>query len=179
MHSPQPTVVFFCMPGRGHFQALCPVIARVVGLGMSACVFTDARYQQQIQRYGGRFIDLFDKYPIALADDESIPIPCRNVSFAGLYAGQVIRDVRPLKPSLIIYEMFAVIGPVVAQALGVPYVCVCPGHNVNPSHFLSVLENDRRVAVSGKVIGQSRSSAPSSAKPTPRPFRMFHRSART
>lgn len=148
MNAPPPTVVFFCTPEVGHFQALRAVVARVVARGISAYVFTHARFQHQVELEGGTFVDLFGKYPIDEADSQSKPVPCRFVSFAGHYAEQVIEEVRDLDPALIIYETFSVIGMVVAKALDLPYVNVCVSHNPNPARLLVKLQNDPRVAVS-------------------------------
>ena len=72
------------------------------------------------------------KYPLEAADGESLPVPCRYVSFAGHYAGQILRDLERIRPSLVISDTFAVIGRVAANRLGIPYVNVCAGHNVDP-----------------------------------------------
>ena len=150
MNRAQPTVAFFCMLGDGHFNALAPVIGRIAALGMSPCVFTHASFRERVERLGGRFIDLFAKYPIEQADDESRPLSCRNISFAAFYAERIIEDLRRFQPALIIYEAVAVIGPVVARALGIPYVCVCVGHNVTPAAYLASLQKDSRVAISDR-----------------------------
>jgi MGT family glycosyltransferase len=142
------TVALFCMPEFGHFQALRPLIAQFAASGFSAHVFTHAGFQPEIERHGGRFVDLFARYPLDQADDQSRPVPCRYVSFAGHYAERVIEDLRRIAPALICYESFAVIGPVVGQALGIPYVNVIPGHNLNPTRLLSELQNDPRVSIS-------------------------------
>jgi MGT family glycosyltransferase len=138
------------MPEPGHFQALRAVIARLVAHGFSTYVFTHPQFEDQVTWYGGRFVDLFAAYPIEAADDESRPIPCRYVSFAGAYAGDLIDDVRRLGASLIVYDTFAVVGPVVARALGIPYVSVSACHNLNPERALALLRDDPRVEVSEK-----------------------------
>ena len=94
MNRSQPTAVFFCTPEVGHFQALCPMIGRIAAAGMSAWVFTHRDFQVRVEQCGGKFVDLFGKYSIDEADDESKPIPCRFVSFAGAYAERVIEEVR-------------------------------------------------------------------------------------
>jgi UDP:flavonoid glycosyltransferase YjiC (YdhE family) len=142
------TIALFCMPEYGHFQRLRPLIARIAAAGFDAVVFTHRDYRQQVQQSGGTFVDLFERYPLDDADAESRPVPCRYVSFAGFYAQQVIEEVRTLAPSWIIYDSFAVIAPVVAGALGIPFVNVCAGHNVDPAKFLARLETDDRVAIS-------------------------------
>jgi UDP:flavonoid glycosyltransferase YjiC (YdhE family) len=119
---------------------------------MAAYVFTHRDFEAETARCGGRFVNLFDNYPIDAADHSSNPIPCRYVSFAGHYANEVIADVRAIGPSLIIYETFSVIGPVAAQALDIPYVNVCVNHNPNPARCLKALAQDKRVAVSDQCL---------------------------
>jgi MGT family glycosyltransferase len=145
--SPAPVAVF-AMIERGHFQRLRPLIAGLVDLGVPVHVFTDARFREDAEAAGGTFVDLFAKYPIEGADDASIPLPCRAVSFAGAYADQLIDDLRRLEPSLVVYDTFAVIGHVAARALGIPYVNVCAGHNADPAETVPALEADPRVDLS-------------------------------
>ena len=118
------SVAFFSMPEEGHFRRLVPLISGVAGEGFTAHVFTHSRFRGQVERAGGQFVDLFEKYPIEAADGESLPVPCRYVSFAGHYAGQVFRDLERLRPSLIVSDTFAVIGRLAANRLGIPYVNV-------------------------------------------------------
>jgi UDP:flavonoid glycosyltransferase YjiC (YdhE family) len=142
------TVAFFAMTEKGHFQRLHPVIAGLTGLGLEAHVFTDRRFEPDVRRAGGEFVDLFGKYPLAGVDTESVPVPCRFVTFAARYADEIAAHVESLRASLVIYDTFAVIGRVVARMLGLPYVNVCAGHNMDPARFVPMLEVDPRVALS-------------------------------
>ena len=62
-----------------------------------------------------------------------MPVPCRFVSFAGHYAEQILAEVEEVRPALVVYDTFSVIGHVVGRMLGVPYVNVCAGHNMEPA----------------------------------------------
>ncbi len=146
------TVVVFCMPEEGHFQRLCPLISGLADSGIETHVFTHSKFRPQVKRAGGVFFDLFSKYPLEKADDESIPVPCRFVTFAGRYAEEVKRDVETVKPSLVIHDTFAVIGPVIAKLLGVPRINVCAGHNMAPDRFLALLRGDPRVKISPRCL---------------------------
>ncbi|MGZ6989149.1 MAG: glycosyltransferase, partial [Thermoanaerobaculia bacterium] len=146
------SVAFFSMPEDGHFRRLRPLISGVAGEGFQALVFTDSRYKESVERAGGTFVDLFGKYPLEAADGESLPIPCRYVSFAGHYAAQIIRDLERIRPSLVISDTFAVIGQVAANRLDIPYVNVCAGHNVVPAVFLRLLESDPRVRLAPRCL---------------------------
>jgi len=136
------------MPEEGHFQRLLPLISGLVCSGMEAHVFTHRKFGPQVERAGGIFFDLFSKYPLERADDESLPIPCRFVTFAGRYADEIGRDVKKTGPSLLIHDTFAVIGRVIATLLGIPRVNVCSGHNVAPARYLAALRQDPRVRIS-------------------------------
>jgi len=138
----------FCMPESGHFQRMRPLISGLTRSGVAAHVFTDRKFEAEVERAGGTFIDLFSKYPIEEADDTSFPVPCRFVTFAAVYAEQICSDLEATRPSLVIHDSFAVIGRVVATRLGLPRVNVCAGHNVAPARFLAILKDDPRVTVS-------------------------------
>lgn len=142
-----PVAAVFCMPEEGHLRRLLPIIAGLSRRGVQVHVYTHARFEVQVVGAGGRLIDIFSRYPIAAADDESRPVPCRYVSFAGHFGADIVPEVRALAPGLVIADSFAVIGRVVATALDVPLVNVCAGHNVDPERFMAVLADDPRVAV--------------------------------
>ncbi len=146
MIDPGPALVF-CMPLRGHFQRLRPLIAGLVDAGVTTHVFTDRRFAPEVESAGGQFVDLFAGRPIEAADATSMPVPCRFVSFAGHYADAVVAEAAALRPSIVIHDTFAVIGWVVANHLGVPRVNVCAAHNTAPGPTLARLQHDPRVAI--------------------------------
>jgi len=143
-----PAVAFFAMTEAGHFQRLQPLISGMAQRDFDVHVFTDRRFASGVERAGGRFVDLFGTHTLEAADNESAPFPSRFVSFAGLHCDDVARDVAALDVSLVVYDTFAVVGHAVARLLGVPYVNVCAGHNMNPERFLADLEVDPRVSIS-------------------------------
>jgi UDP:flavonoid glycosyltransferase YjiC (YdhE family) len=140
-------VVVFCMPEEGHLRRLLPLVRGLHARGHAVHVYTHERFLPQVVSAGGILEDLFARWPPGAADAESRPVPCRYVSFAGHYGTQIVTAVRALGPALVLYDTFAVIGRVVAAALGVPGVNVCAGHNVAPGPFLRQLRTDPRVAV--------------------------------
>jgi UDP:flavonoid glycosyltransferase YjiC (YdhE family) len=145
-------VVFFCMPELGHFRRLRSLISGMSRRGIPALVFTHRGFRTQVERAGGTFVDLFSKYPLERADGESLPVPCRFVTFAGFYAEEILGDLRAVNPSLVIHDTFAVIGRVMAALLGIPHVNVCAGHNVAPPRFLALLQEDPRVRISPSCL---------------------------
>lgn len=140
-------VVVFAMAGRGHFNRMLPVIDGLSRAGAETYVFTDGACREDVARAGGRFVDLFAEHTVDEADAVSIPVPCRFVSFAGLFGDAIVKAAAALEPSLVVHDTFAVIGRVVAHHLGVPRVNVCAGHNSAPSLTLESLRHDPRVRV--------------------------------
>lgn len=135
------------MPEEGHLRRLLPIVRGLHARGHEVHVFTHSRFLPQVTSAGGRFADLFSTWPLETADADSRPVPCRYVSFAGHFAARILDTVRPLRPALVVYDTFAVIGRVVAAELGVPGINVCAGHNVAPAPFLEQLASDPRVAI--------------------------------
>jgi UDP:flavonoid glycosyltransferase YjiC (YdhE family) len=136
------------MPERSHLQRLLAVVAGLARRDVAVSVFTDGRFREPVERVGGRLVDLFERYPLEAADATSRPLPCRYVSFAGYYAEALMAEMARLRPALIVYDTFAVIGFVLGRELGVPYVNVCAGHDMSPANAIARLEHDRRLALS-------------------------------
>lgn len=147
-----PTVVVFAMLAEGHFQRLRPLISQLTSWSMTVYVYTDRRFESKVRQTGGIFVDLFAKYPLERADAESRLRGSRYVSFAACYAEEIIRDVGALRPSLVVYDTYAVVGRVVAKAHGIPHVNVCAGHNLDPARFLPLLEDDPDIHVSAQCL---------------------------
>src|SRR5207253_4766275 len=93
-------VAVFAMPEAGHFQRLRPLVAALAGRGFEVTVFTHRDFEAATARAGGRFADLFGRYPIEDADGESLPVPCRFVTFAACYAEPLRRELESLRPAL-------------------------------------------------------------------------------
>jgi UDP:flavonoid glycosyltransferase YjiC (YdhE family) len=138
------------MPEDGHFRQLRPLILDLAQGGFAVHVFTHRRFGPEVERCGARMIDLFGKYPLEHADAESIPIPCRYVTFAAVHAGDVVEELRKVRPILVVYETFAVVGRLAAQLLGVPFVNVSTGHNLDPARYLPQLQADPRTRISDR-----------------------------
>ncbi|MGH8714242.1 MAG: glycosyltransferase [Casimicrobiaceae bacterium] len=140
------------MPEAGHFRRLRPLIHGLSTRGVAVHVFTHGKFASEVVRAQGIFHDMFASYPLEEADEASFPVPCRFVTYAARFAEEVARDVAALKPSLIIHDLFTVIGRVVANRLGVPRVNVCSGHNVAPARFLALLQKDPRVRLAPECL---------------------------
>ena len=141
------TAAVFAMPERGHFKRMLPLIAGLVRAGVTTHVFTAAGFREDVARAGGQFIDLFASHTVEHADATSIPVPCRFVTFAGLFGDEIAKVAGALRPSLVVHDTFAVVGQVVANRLGVPRVNVCACHNLAPVPTLEALSRDPRVRI--------------------------------
>ncbi|HUI25407.1 MAG TPA: glycosyltransferase [Candidatus Kryptonia bacterium] len=142
------SAVLFCMRGQGHFQRLRPLIAGLARCDIVTYVFTEATFRAEVERLGGRFVDLYAGRPPEEADATTTPRPCREVSFAGHYGDDVVREVAALRPAIVLHDSFAVIAVVVANHLELPRVNVCAGHNRPPGAALEALRGNPRVNIS-------------------------------
>jgi MGT family glycosyltransferase len=136
------------MGGTGHVQTLLPLVQGLCERGCSVHVMTHVEFRDTVEQLNASFVDLYARYPMDAADATSIPIPSRYVSFAGMYAGSLADDVARLEAALVVHDTYAVVGPVVARRLGLPFVTVSPNHALVPSRAVATLRDDPRVATS-------------------------------
>jgi UDP:flavonoid glycosyltransferase YjiC (YdhE family) len=148
----KPAIALFCMPGRGHFHRLRPLIVEFSRSGVSARVYTHRVFQAEIEEAGGTFADLFAHGSIEEADQESWPLTIRFVTFAAQFAERICRDVEAYGPSLVVADTSAVIARVVSKMLRIPYLNVCAGHNVAPAPFVALMEGYPGVKVSRRCV---------------------------
>ncbi len=150
MHSP---VLFVCMPERSHLHRMLPLIEGMIDCQRPVVVLTDPNLRFTVERIGARFLNLFEYGTIESADSTSIPVPSRYVTFAASFAKELTRRIAPLKPELVIYDTFAVIAPLIARALGIPYLNFCAGHALIPSQRIAELHSDPRIDTSEACLG--------------------------
>jgi MGT family glycosyltransferase len=144
------SVVFFLMDQEGHVRRALPLIAQLSRRGLTVWVFAADRFAADVTSAGGKLVDMLGRYPLEQADDRSHPYPSRFVTYAAHFGADIIREVQDLRPGLIVYDTFAVIGRVVARTLGLPYVNLCAGHNMDPDKALAALAEDPRVDLSDR-----------------------------
>ena len=63
-----------------------------------------------VERTGAHFVDIYDSRDMDVPDATSLPVPMRNVSFAGYWADDIVDQVAGTAPDLILNDTFAVIG---------------------------------------------------------------------
>ena len=113
-------VAVFAMIEHGHFDRLRPLIGGLADRGVPGPRVSPTSGSGTRPRPRARLRGPVSRYPLDQADDASVPFPCRFVSFAADYADRVIDDLEAIGPSLVVYDTFAVVGHVVALALGFP-----------------------------------------------------------
>ena len=140
--------VFFCAQSISHLRMLLPLVEELVLDGHEVHVFTEAALREEVERSGARFHDLYEEGAVATVDATSVPIPCRYVAHAGVHGEAITERVRALQPDVVVYELFAVIGVVVAHALGLPAVNVLTAHAPVPERVLADIRSTRRIEIS-------------------------------
>lgn len=125
-------IAAFCAPAQGHINRLLPVIADLCKRGVTVDFFAHEMARGKIKQTGANFINFYEKRDMDIPDSKSMPLPLRNISFAGYWADDVIDEVAALRPNLVLHDSDAVIGRVVAAKLGLPRVVMRAGHYVDP-----------------------------------------------
>jgi MGT family glycosyltransferase len=143
------SVVVISMPETGHVNRLLPVISGLHEQGLTVHVLTGSAFRKAVERHGGRFFPLFERFPIEDADATSLPVPSRYVSFAAVYFESLLEWVESLEPGLIVYDTFAVVAPMLGRRLEVPYVNCCSGHAGVPERMIPAMQANPRVSTSG------------------------------
>src|SRR5689334_4981366 len=129
-------VVAICMEGVGHIHCLLPVIEGLQGRGGTVTVMTKPEFAPVVRHVGAEFVDLYDGCPLDDADAESVPVPSRFVTFAAVYADALTARVEALSPSLVLYDTFSVVAPVIARSLRIPSVNVSVNHAAVPARVI-------------------------------------------
>lgn len=142
-----PTIACFCMPEYGHVMPLSVITADLAAAGAEVHVLCDGRFRSHFAVPDHQFHDLFEQHPLDRADAHSSHKPCRYVSFAGYYAEAIIELTRELEPDLILHDIFAVVAVPVANALGLPRVCVTSGHNHAPGPAVASLQQNPGISI--------------------------------
>jgi UDP:flavonoid glycosyltransferase YjiC (YdhE family) len=142
----------FAMSDGNHFRRTNTVVAALARAGVDVRVYSDRRFAAKVEACGATLADVFTPFPLERADAESHPMSVRNVTWAGRFGDAIVAEVRAFGPDLVLYDSFAVIGRVAGEALGVPYVAVVSGHNMDPARVVPEMQHDARVAISGECL---------------------------
>jgi UDP:flavonoid glycosyltransferase YjiC (YdhE family) len=136
------------MDWQGHYARIYGVVKALVEGGADVCVFSAGRFAERTVAAGARHFDLFAGGRSVGAIDTSVPRGCRYIPFATAYAEAVAAEVARTRPSVIVADSHAVIALAVANALDVPFVCIRPGHDVNPATYDGAVHSDGNLQVS-------------------------------
>jgi MGT family glycosyltransferase len=138
--------------GGSHTQRLLPLIAGFASRGHTVHVLARAVMRDEVELAGGIFFDLFGRYPVEAVDTTSLPVPSRLVSFAAAYAEPLIAEVAALRPALLVYDSFMVVGPLIGRRLAIPYVSIRSGHAQAPARAIAETAADGRAALSAQCL---------------------------
>jgi MGT family glycosyltransferase len=144
--SSRTVVVISSMRG-SHIQRLLPMVAGLARRGLTVHVMTSAEARPQVEAAGADFFDLDARYPAEAIDSESFPPPLRLVSAAAAYAEPLIAEVGAFRPGLLLYDSFAVVAPLIARRLAIPYVGMRAGHAQVPARAIAAMRGDSRVVI--------------------------------
>jgi len=142
----------FTTPDANHFRRASTVVAALAGAGVEVRVYTDRRFGPEVEAAGATLADVFTPFPLDSADAVSIPRSCRDVAWAGVFGDAIIREAAAFAPDVVLYDSFAVIGRVVGTALGIPYVSIVAGHNMDPARVIPEIERDPRVKLAPECL---------------------------
>jgi UDP:flavonoid glycosyltransferase YjiC (YdhE family) len=131
-----------------HLGFLLPLAEELARSGHEVHVFTEAVLREEVEQAGLWFHDLYEGRPVEAVDDTSTPVPIRDVAHAGQHGQTIAEEVRALRPEVVVHEMFATIGLVVARTLDLPVVSVLTAHSGVPARVLADIRANRRVEVS-------------------------------
>ena len=170
------SVAFLAPEGVGHVRRVLALVEASARRGVAAHVFTHRRFAADAEAAGGVFHDLYAEADPDELDPETMPRPCRNVTFAGLYADAVARRIREAGAEVIVHDTFTLVGRAAAHVLGLPAVNVCAGHAVDPAdpgRFASLPPGDPRRHASAACLRAVEALRERYGFPDPSPF-SFH-----
>jgi MGT family glycosyltransferase len=142
------------MQEEGHVRRMLPLARGIVGEGLRTVFYADSSFETLVRQTGAEFADLFAGRPLDVCN-ESFPRFLSYLPFATRYAPDVLREVERHDPAYVVYDTLAIIGRVVANDLGIPYVNVCLGHNANPAEKLRQTSSRARVSQRCQAAGET------------------------
>jgi len=147
-----PKIVIICISARSHVQRALLISRALIQAGAEVHAFSAVKFAEDFRREGANFHDLYGGRPLEVADNSSMPIPSRFVTFAAVYGESLAEEVARCKPDLLIHGTFAVAALVVARQLNLPRIALCSGHNMSPRVALAQLREDPRVTTSAACL---------------------------
>ncbi|MEQ1771598.1 MAG: glycosyltransferase [Devosia sp.] len=138
-------IAAYAMSDPNHFGGLHEVVAELVRAGAEVRFWTDRRFEDRVTSVGAGFVDIFAGHALDDADNASRPLPSRFVTWAAANGEEMIANAAIWRPDLVIYDGFALIGQLVAEALSVPRIIVTAGHAIHGKFYRERLARDPRV----------------------------------
>ncbi len=138
-------IAVFAIAEANHFRSVGPVVEALASAGVEVRVYGGGAYAAEVEAAGATLVDVYARFPIAAVDAVSRPGSSRMVTWTAAHADAIVAEVAAFGPDLVAGDSFAVIGRVVSAALGVPYVCIVVGHNMDPVRVIPAFDRDPRV----------------------------------
>lgn len=141
-------VLVYAMSARGHINRVLAVVETLARLDAHVTVVTDPVFEPAVLAAGAHFVDLYPEGgDIRSVDDRSFPRSARIVSWTGRHVERLVAQAGALRPDIVAYEGFAVIGRVVARHLRKPHVHLTSGHDTQRPGLVDQLLRDIPVAL--------------------------------
>jgi UDP:flavonoid glycosyltransferase YjiC (YdhE family) len=142
-------VACFATSVRSHIGGVLSVAAELAKAGAEVRVWTDPAFKLEVAAAGAQFSDLFAGRSLCQLGDVSQPRPARYVTFAAIFADSLASEVRAWAPNVVVAEGFALIGRIVAEQLGRPWLLINSGHCVNGACHRDVIAREFPGEISG------------------------------
>lgn len=147
-----PRIACFAMSDRNHLNGVLPVAAQLVRAGADVRFWTDPSFRVDVERAGAEFADIYDGVPLDLIDDSSRPLPSRYVTFAAARGRQLAQAAKLWDATLVLHDGFALVGRLVGEQLGRPWVTVVPGWSVDAPASRAALAEDPRLRLDPRCL---------------------------
>jgi UDP:flavonoid glycosyltransferase YjiC (YdhE family) len=125
-----------------HLSGTLELVRQLAETPATVRIWTERSFAPMAKQCGFEFADLYRDRSLEKADNISLLLAIRYVSFAATYAEHLIEEVRLWAPQLIIIEGFALIGRLVAERLNVPWVPVNANHLINDEDKRRIIRSE-------------------------------------
>jgi NDP-glycosyltransferase len=145
-------IACFAMMSDSHFSGTLELAHQLAKARARVRIWTEQSFAPAARQFGFDFADLYRDRPFAKADNISLLLAIRNVSFAATYADHLSEEVRSWAPQIIIVEGFALIGRLVAERLKLPWVLVNASHLVNDEDQRRIVQSEYPSLISPQCV---------------------------
>jgi len=135
-------IACFAMMWDSHLSGTLELVHQLAKTPATVRIWTEPSFSPMARQFGFEFADLYRDRPLEQADNISLLLPIRYVSFAATYADHLTEEVRSWAPQIIIVEGFTLIGRLVAERLNLPWVLVNASHLINDEDHRRIVQSE-------------------------------------